>query len=144
MMFGKKKLCTIPVYKISKSNIKQHLKKEIRKAYDYFKNNKKNIYYGIIHLIHYPQKGDVYSFEVWRNEQYELFCPIWGVAYVSGIPIFFIGEENLRFLKPMNKKTCYNMVSTNFDGVREPYMAFFRVVAPQSKKVKKSDKKKNK
>lgn len=36
------------------------------------------------------------------------------------------------------------MVSTNFDGVREPYMSIFRVVAPQSKKLKKSDKQKNK
>ena len=42
------------------------------------------------------------------KKQYDLFCPIWGVAYVSGMPIFFIGEENLRFLKPMNKRTCYN------------------------------------
>lgn len=41
MLFGRNKLCTIPVYKISKSNIKQHLKKEIRKAYDYLDNDKK-------------------------------------------------------------------------------------------------------
>lgn len=36
------------------------------------------------------------------------------------------------------------MVSTNFDGVREPYMSIFRVVISKSKKVKKSDKQKNK
>lgn len=144
MLFGRNKLCTIPVYKISKSNIKRHLKKEIRKAYDYLDNDKKNIYYGIIVLTHYPQKGDVYSFEVWRKKQYDLFCPIWGVAYVSGMPIFFIGEENLRFLKPMNKRTCYNMKGTVINGVEEPYMSFFRVVTPQSKKVKTSDKQKDK
>ena len=56
MLFGRNKLCTIPVYKISKSNVKRHLKKEIRKAYDYLDNDKKNIYYGIIVLTHYPKK----------------------------------------------------------------------------------------
>ena len=48
VLFGKSKLYMIPVYKISKSNIKQHLKKEIRKAYEYYNNEKNGIYYGIL------------------------------------------------------------------------------------------------
>lgn len=36
------------------------------------------------------------------------------------------------------------MKGTVINGVEEPYMSFFRVVTPQSKKVKKSDKQKDK
>ena len=86
----------------------------------------------------------MYSFEVSHEKQYDFFGTIWGVTYISGMPIFLVGEENHRYVKPMNKKTSYNMVSTNFDGVKEPYMSIFRVVASKSKEVKKSDKQKNK
>ena len=145
VLFGKSKLYMIPVYKISKSNIKQHLKKEIRKAYEYYNNEKNGIYYGILttDLINAEEKSEVYYLQIWHKKYYALF-PTLGVAYVSGMPIFLIGEENLRFLKPINKKKSYNMIDSASYGMSTPYMSFFRVVAPKSKEVKKSDKQKNK
>ena len=51
-----------------------------------------------------PEKGEVYFFEVSHEKQYDFFGTIWGVTYISGMPIFLVGEENHRYVKPMNKK----------------------------------------
>ena len=92
------------MYKISSSSVRRYLKKEINKAYEYHQNNKKGIYYGTLYLMNVPEKGEVYFFEVSHEKQYDFFGTIWGVTYISGMPIFLVGEENHRYVKPMNKK----------------------------------------
>lgn len=133
VLFGRNKLYTIPVYKISSSSVRRYLKNEINKAYKYYQNDKTGTYYGVFIYTNTSQNGKVVYFAVERSRDYNVQQPIWGVTYLNHIPIFFIGEENFAYLKSINKKTCY-MINLECRGVSEPYEVNFRIVEAKSKK----------
>ena len=143
MLFGRNKLYTVSVYKITSSSVRRYLKMEINKAYEYYHKDKKGIYYGVLIYTNTSQYGKVVYFAVERSRDYNVLQPIWGVTYLNKIPIFFIGDEYFAYLKSRNKKTCY-MINHECRGVSEPYEVNFRIVEAKSKKKKKSAKQKGK